>query len=393
MARSSRVAGALLLAGFLVAAVAAPVAGAPPASYAVTLAAEPTALGVGEYSTLTVTANQDLSTTRYTTYLFDRTDPTWYRACKARSCAFQVTQFTPGTHSYIAYVARDRNPPRYPPMQVQATSGAVAVTWSASTYTVTLSADRTWLAPGATATLTAEANKAVDGSAFAIQVYDVAQGVRIALCTSGATCSVDVSEVSPTTRSYQAFVGAPGTSPPPPHVQASSNVVSVTWSVLPDPSRPPNAGAGPIAGTVVFEGDGVPPIDADCAPTRFAFEGTSVSAWVNGSGTAYAGPVVITATGGSACENAETGTGAITVSAVGASPLGTLSCGTLTGTVARTSSDVLVVVRGDCTVNDFPAFRVGFIAKGEFLSTNLGGGVTAPVTEAAFVGAFVIVPD
>ena len=386
--RRAAIAGAVILVTVLPArsGMAAP-------SYAVSLSANPTTTEVGSFTTLTVVANQDLGTTKYTTYLFDQTDPTWYRACKARTCSFQTTSFTPGTHSYIAYIARDRNPPRYPPMQVQATSNTVAVTWTASTYAVGLAADRTWLAPGATSTLTAQANKAVDGTVFDIQIFDLTAGVLLASCSTGSTCEAGVSSVSPATRTYQAFVAEPGTAPPPPHVQASSNVVSVTWSVLPDPSRPPNIGGGPIVGSVVFAGDGVPPIGSPCAPTSFEFTGSSTSAWLNGSGTAYVGPISISAAGGSICENAQTGAGAVTVNASGSSDTGDVVCGPLVGTVTRILTDALVVVTGNCTINQVEAFRVRFIAKGEFVPPTPGDGVTAPVREAQFGGAFVIIPD
>lgn len=388
----------LLIAGAAtVALLAAPLAdvgrAAPPASYVVTLSASPTTVEVGSTSTLHVTSNQDLGGTRYTAYVFDQTDPTWYRACKATTCSFPVTSFTPGTHTYIAYIARDRNPPRYPPTQVQATSNTVTVTWTASTYAVGLAADRTWLAPGATSTLTAQANKPVDGTLLAIEIFDLSSGERVALCATGAVCEAAVSQVSPSTHTYQAFIAEPSTTAPPPHVLASSNIVSVTWSVLPDPSRPPNVGGGPIVGSVVFDGDGVPAVDAPCAPTQFRFDGSSASAWVNGSGTAYAGPLSITATGGSDCENAETGAGAITVAASGSNAVGSVACGPLTGTVARTLSDVLVIVTGDCVVNGVEAIRVRFVAKGEFVPLTPGAGVDAPVTEAAFAGSFVIIPD
>lgn len=370
---------------------ALPGAGAPGMS--VTLSATPTTLETGEATTLTTTASQDLTGTLWTTYLFDQSDPSWYRTCKVQSCSFSVTQSAPGSHTYIAYIARDRPDPRYPPMQIQATSNTVTVTWVAPTFTVTLAADRTWLRPGTGAVLTADANKDVSGRSFAIQIFDLTSGERIALCDTGTSCSALVSQPTPTTHTYQAYLAEPGTTPPPPNVQASSNVVSVTWSVLPDPTRPPNIGGGPIDGSVTFTDSGVPPVGtATCAPTNFAFEGTSESAWVNGSGAAYVGPLAISAEG-SGCDTATLGAGELVVTATGSSPLGTLSCGPLHGQFTRIASDVTIVVSGDCTINDFDAFTISFLAKGEFRPTNDGGGVTVPVTEASFTGAFTVIPN
>lgn len=371
---------------------AAPSQGAP--TYTVSLTASPTALETGEYTTLVTTTNQDLTGTRWTTYLFDQTDPSWYRTCKQQSCSFQVTQSAPGTHTYIAYVARERDDPRYPPLQIQATSNTVTVTWSAPVFTVQLTADDDWVPPGSTTVLTAVANKDMDGRPFAIQIFDLTGGERIASCTVGNTCSVFVSQVSPTTRAYQAYVAEPGTTPPPPNVQARSDVVPVTWSLLPDPTRPPNVGGGPVTGTVVFSGTGVPPLNAQaCAATQFAFDGTSESAWVNGSVTAYVGPLAISAEGGSECETASSGGGALVVTASGVSPVGSLSCGPLSGEFTRLASDVTIVVTGDCTINNVEAIRINFIAKGEFVPTNDGGGVTEPITSASFAGAFSVVPS
>lgn len=369
---------------------AVPATGAP--TYSVALSATPTTLETGESTTLTTTANTTLVGTRYTTYVYDQGDPTWYRTCKVQSCSFAVAQDAPGTHSYIAYIARDRAEPRYPPMQVQATSDVVSVTWTAAA--VTLHADRTWLPPGSAAELTAQSTTDVTGRTVALQIYDLASGSRIGLCTTGTTCSALVSEVSPTTRSYQAYVATPSATFPPPGVRARSEIVSITWSPLPDPSRPPNVGGGPVTGTVTFaDGEGVPPAGAPCAATSFDFAGTSEAAWVNGTGTAYVGPLVITGGGGSDCETASNGNGTVALSASGTSDTGTLDCGPLVGTFTRVLTDVTVVLSGDCSVNGFSAFSVSFLAKGEFVPVNDGGGATSPVTDATFAGAFTVVPN
>lgn len=371
--------------------VAAPGTAGP--VYSVTLSAEPTTLETGEATTLTTAASHDLTDTRWITYVFDQTDPSWYRTCKVQTCSFAVTHSTPGSHTYVAYIARDRADPRYPPMQIQATSSSVTVTWTAPTFTVDLESEETWTTPGSTTVLTATANKDMIGRPFAIQIFDLTSGERIALCDSGTSCPAAVEQLTPTTRAYQAFVAEPGPTAPPPNVQASSEVVTVTWSVLPDPTRPPNIGGGPITGTVTFSGAGVPPADEDCVSTSFDFAGASESAWVNGSGTAYVGPVTITGRGASDCENATTGAGRLTLNASGESGIGSLVCGPLLGTFTRALTDMTVVVSGDCEINGFDVVRVSFVAKVEVSPTNSGGGVTEPVTAANFGGAFTVVPD
>ena len=391
MTKSIRLSFVVVAIAWVVGLAAAPAEAAP--TYAVSLSATPTTLETGEATTLTTTASHDLTGTRWVTYVFDQADPSWYRTCKVQSCSFSVSKVDPGSHTFVAYIARERSDPRYPPLQIQATSNTVTVTWTKPTFTVTLAVDDAWSPPGSTAMLTAEANRDVAGHPFAVQVYDLTEGVRVATCTTGTTCSAFVTQVTPTTHAYQAFVARPATAPPPPDVQASSDVVTVTWSVLPDPTRPPNVGGGPLSGTVAFADGGVPPVDAPCARTDFDFTGTSEVAWLNGSGEAYVGPVHMAGTGGSDCENATAGSGTITLSAIGDNDVGSLSCGSLDGSFTRALSDMSVVVSGDCVINEFEIVRVSFVGKLEVRPTNDGGGVTSPVTDAEFVGAFVVVPD
>lgn len=392
MARGRRVLFVVAVVVWTAGLLAAPGLAAP--TYSVTLSADPTTLETGQATTLTVTASHDLTGTRWITYVFDQTDPSWYRTCKVQACSFSVAQASPGTHTYIAYIARDRSDPRYPPMQIQATSNTVAVTWTTPTYTVRLDAESTWVTPGSTVVLTATANRDVTGRSLAIQIYDLTANQRIASCETGTTCTADAHSVAPATRAYQAFIAPPATAPPPPNSQAGSEVVTITWSVLPDPTRPPNAGGGLVTGDVVFTAPGVPPLNADCATTTFHFEGSSATAWVNGSVETYLGPLDIAADGGSDCERASTGDGALTVWASGQNPLGDeLTCGPLTGTFTRIAGDVVIVVTGDCAINGVDAFSIIFNASGLFTPTNPGGGVTEPVTTASFVGAFAVSPS
>lgn len=375
----------------LVGAATVPATAAP--TYTVSLSASPTTLETGETATLTTTASHDLTGTRFTTYVFDQTDPTWYRTCKVQTCSFPVTYDTPGSHTYIAYIARERTDPRYPPMQIQATSNSVTVTWTTPTFTVTLTSDDAWVPPGTTAVLMARSNKDMAGRPFAIQIFDLTSNERVASCDTGSTCPAFVSQSTPTTHAYQAFVAEPGDTPPPPNVQASSDVLPVTWSVLPDPTRPPNVGGGPITGSVAFTPPGVPPIDEQCAATDFDITGSSEAAWVNGSGEVYLGPLTLTGDGGSDCEHAGAGSGTLTVSAVGESDVGSLACGPLDGSYTRALTDMTVIVSGDCEINGFEVVRVSFVAKVEVRPAPDGAGITEPVMTAEFDGAFNVIPD
>jgi hypothetical protein len=373
----------------LLAAVARP---AEAESYSVSLTASPVVLETAYSTTLTTTANRDLTATTYTTYLFDQSDPTWYRMCKVRSCSFQATHFAAGTHTYVAYVARDSETPTYPPARVRARSEPVQVTWSPSTFVVRLESDRTWLPPGSTATLSAQVNKDVAGTAVQIGIFDLTDRRVIAECTTGTTCTALVVEGTPTTRSYQAFVAQPSATPPPPNAQATSSPLAVTWSVLPDPKRPPNVGGGDLNATVHYSDPGVPALGEACRPTAFTLSGVSIAAWLSGSGSAYAGPAEVAGTGTGACETTSNGGGAMAVSLSGTSQVGTVSCPSLLGTFTRAATHITIVLAGDCTINEFEALRVGFVASGELVPSNEGGGISSPVMDATVSGGFVVFP-
>jgi hypothetical protein len=162
-----------------------------------------------------------------------------------------------------------------------------------------------------------------------------------------------------------------------------------------------NIGGGPIAGTVSFNpGAYIPPPGAPCAPTSFSLNGVSTEAFVlNTVGTEYIGPVTITGNGGSTCEGASTGGGNLTLTYVqGFGPTeGRLDCAnptagtTISGTYLRIGTAVTATLHGSCKVNDFPA-NVNFIFHGQFIPTNSGGGVTAPISAATFAGPFTVTP-
>lgn len=362
------------------------------ASYSVALTTSATSLETAYYATLTTLTNRDLTGTGYTTYLFDQTDPTWFRVCGTASCSFDVTQFTAGTHTYRAYVAKTTAEPTSPPQRIRARSDPVSITWSPSTFSVMLDADRTWLRPGATSTLTAAANKDVAGTAVRISLFDLTTGERLAECTAGSTCTASVSEPDETSHSYQAFVAESASTPPPPHVQASSAPVAVTWSMLPDPRRPPNLGGGDLGGTVSYRAPGVPGLSEDCLPTTFDIVASSVAAWVNGSGTAYAGPLSVSGNGEGVCETASTGAGILTLTASGTSAAGTLACPALLGTFTRVATDMTLVLNGDCTINAFSALRVGVLAKAHLVATPAVGSAPGSMTEVMLLGGFVVYP-
>jgi hypothetical protein len=86
--------------------------------------------------------------------------------------------------------------------------------------------------PGQYITLTATTNFDVGPTPWYIEIYDAVFNNRVAVCGAGTTCSVAVTESSPTGPGYAGFKAfVAGWSPEwyPPDVQASSGFVEPSW--------------------------------------------------------------------------------------------------------------------------------------------------------------------
>lgn len=97
-------------------------------------------------------------------------------------------------------------------------------------FTVSLAASSTDPYLGTAVTLTAAANTDVGPTPYYITIYDETTGAELAVCGSGSTCPATVSESSPGSHVFEAFVGddVPGTGHPG-FVLESSNQVPVLW--------------------------------------------------------------------------------------------------------------------------------------------------------------------
>jgi len=191
---------------------------------AVTLNASNAYLGVNMYTTLTATANADITTSPYYIDIYDQSTATRVKYCgSGSSCAIVVSESVATSHSFSAYVA-DAGP-SYPPGSVQAVSNSVNVTW----MSVRLTADPTYLAPGAPTTLTAIASTDIGQTpSYFIELFDQTTGQFLVRCGSNNSCSVDVT-MGPATRTYVAFISGNDMHYPPASLQATSNTQTVTW--------------------------------------------------------------------------------------------------------------------------------------------------------------------
>ena len=96
-------------------------------------------------------------------------------------------------------------------------------------WSVTLTASSTYLWPTTYSTLTAAANQDVDPTLYYLRIYDETARAYVITCAHGTTCTIPVTQPTPTHHSYTAFVALNSASYPPDGAQARSSEVGVDW--------------------------------------------------------------------------------------------------------------------------------------------------------------------
>lgn len=192
---------------------------------------------VGEAVTLTATASANLFGTPWKLQIYDLTEGKRVAACSSGTvCTATDSKPTKDNqatlHEYQAMVASNFSSP--PPANIQAQSAVVPVEWGVAAA-VALTATPAAAPTGTAITLTATSTRPAGDIGFAVQVYDQATGQRVATCSSGNTCSVDVTSAAAESRTYIAYQAEPSTTAPPPNVQATSNTATATWQQPPSP--------------------------------------------------------------------------------------------------------------------------------------------------------------
>jgi hypothetical protein len=108
------------------------------------------------------------------------------------------------------------------------TAGGAPVRLQPTTPTVTLSADSSLLASGATTLLAAKSTPSVTGTPWAIEIFDVTSRSLVGACMQAATCTVAYTGKAGR-HSFVAYVMTPGEKMPSGGAAASSNPVDVRW--------------------------------------------------------------------------------------------------------------------------------------------------------------------
>ncbi|SFV08177.1 carboxypeptidase regulatory-like domain-containing protein [Alicyclobacillus macrosporangiidus] len=183
----------------------------------VTLTASSQQAFTGQSVTLTATASKDVN--GYVLEILDQTTGQWVgaRVTYGTTDTATVSEATPGSHTYVAYIV-DPNNTSTP----VAESAPVTVTWIQA-YTVSLSASASTVEVGGNVTLTATANQ--DVAQHTLVIVDETTGEQVgAPTTSGMSAQAVVSQTSAGTHTYVALIqDQSGT-------LAESQPVSVTWA-------------------------------------------------------------------------------------------------------------------------------------------------------------------
>jgi glycoside hydrolase-like protein len=128
-----------------------------------------------------------------------------------------------------------------------------------------LSADKTIQAAGAATVLTADSGLAVDGTPWAIEIFDQTTGALVGACSQGNQCTVAFT-ANAGAHSFIAFVAKPTAVVPLTGIRLTSNALSARWlGVRLEASNPATVGSGHA---VTFTANA----SLDVSGTRYAIE-------------------------------------------------------------------------------------------------------------------------
>ncbi len=195
----------------------------------VTLAASPTTLPLNGVTTLTATAGTNVGPTPFWIEIFDTNTGVRIGVCgSGTTCTATESQAVATTHKFVAYISGYST--TFPPANTIETSTPVFVTWGAGNYRVSLSG--TGSIYSGSETLTATSNVNVGPTPYWIEIYNLDTGTRLGACGTGTTCTLTASKTLGLNH-YVAFISSYSTALPPAGTQASSNVVSAWYRIIP----------------------------------------------------------------------------------------------------------------------------------------------------------------
>jgi hypothetical protein len=188
------------------------------------LVASPTTVPLGGFTTLTVTdGGIDVGPSPLYFEVYDlETNARVGNPCGVGTvCAVDASNAVAGTHRFIGVLGSLSA--TYPPAALEPPSNLALVTWTASSWHVSLSF--TYLNGDSEAVLTALTNQDVGPTPYYIELFDIGTQTFVAECGFGTNCSTTTT-LRDGANTYVAFVSGYGTGFLPPTIQASSNLVS-----------------------------------------------------------------------------------------------------------------------------------------------------------------------
>jgi hypothetical protein len=153
--------------------------------------------------------------------------------------------------------------------------------------------------------------------------------------------------------------------------------------------QPAAAGAGGVVGDLDYDEPGLPRIA--CAPTSFDVDAQAGAALVDVVVSGFAGPLTLTGSGESPCEDATLGFGTLTLTGAGVAPNGAqISCPVVQGPYTRVGSELVATLTGECIVNGFDTGPLTWTYSVQAVPVSTGAGTTAPITRTTFNGTFAV---
>lgn len=190
----------------------------------VTISSSSVALSPGQSVHLTATSNADVGPSPYYISIFDTTTNTRVALCAAGSSCSTDYWFNASTiKDFFAYIGS--NSASAPPQPVLVSSNNhVEITW----LTVGLQISPQLVSPNQAVNLSATSSISLNGSNYAIALYDTSSG-WITACWNASSCSTSVVQASPTVHNFIAYIDTGGQANPPAQVQAQSAIGSAGW--------------------------------------------------------------------------------------------------------------------------------------------------------------------
>jgi hypothetical protein len=188
------------------------------------LSADRTTLAAGGGAVLVATSGLAVDSTPWVIEIFDQTTKALIGACSQASACTVAFSANAGVHTFVAFVA---TPTAEMPVDgIRLTSNALSVRWLGIRVSAS---DPAVVGLGHAVTFTATASQEVNGTQYAIELWDASTKQRLTYCTHGTTCSTSLIEPVAGTHVVSTDLGLVAPTPGLPPVLATSSSTSGTW--------------------------------------------------------------------------------------------------------------------------------------------------------------------